>query len=531
VDRTIFSISALQHAAHRPFFLNEEAPLPLATMQFTAPVAWQATPVPPLPSDGHAASLQPAADTSPAAASPAIFVLGGALPQTIAVSSFRDGPRTDDNSDKAVRGDNARAEYGVSGAGIKIGILSDSFDVRGGMAADVAAGDLPAGVQILQEGPAGSHDEGRAMADIVHSIAPGAQILFATATDGEADFAANIAALQAAGCNVIVDDVAYLDEPFFQDGSPVQTAVENAVASGVSYFTAASNEGQDFIQQNFAGMQVVLPGLPPAAVVQNFGTSAVPQPWVNIVVPTGGMLELDMQWDQPFASIGGSAGSNDSMGLALYNTSGRLVASATANDTGGNPDQVLTFTNATAGTAFRLVVYANGGAAPPDMFKIINYGNGNISGGNVGDGSGTVIGHEMVMGDNTVGAMAWSSSPAFGGGNTAEPFSSVGTGDILYDANGNPLPQAVVPDKVNFLAPDGSVTSVFAPFYGTSAAAPAAAAVAALMLQANPDLTPAQVTSLLEQSAEPAGGAAFATGAGLIQADSAVGLALSLAHH
>jgi subtilisin family serine protease len=83
---------------------------------------------------------------------------------------------------------------------------------------------------------------------------------------------------------------------------------------------------------------------------------------------------------------------------------------------------------------------------------------------------------------------------------------------------------------VDFLAPDGSVTSVFAPFYGTSAAAPDAAAVAALVLQSDPALTPAQLTQVLEASAIPASGPAAALGAGLVQADTAVSIALGLAH-
>jgi subtilisin family serine protease len=429
---------------------------------------------------------------------------------------------TDDNSDVAVGGNLARSAYDVTGAGI----MSDSFNVLGGMAADIADGNLPGGVTILKEGPAGSHDEGRAMADLVHMIAPGAQIDFYTAVDGEADFAKGIAALQAAGCNVIVDDVAYLDEPFFQDGGAVQQAVENAVAAGVSYFTAASNEGTDYVQQNFAMMQVAVRGLPGGAVVQNFGPATDPQPWVDVTVPQGGTVRLDMQWNQPFASIGGGSGSADSIGMALYDSNGNLVAVASGDMVGGNPDQILAYTNSNAGTSFKLVVFANGGANPPGMFKIINYGSGSIN-NDAGTGSGTVTGHEMVAGVNTVGAVAWSNTTAFGGNNNPEGFSSVGTGTILYGANGQLLSTPESNQKVNFLAPDGSVTSVFAPFYGTSAAAPDAAAVAALMLQANPYLTPAEVTTIMEDTATPVhGAAAVAAGAGLINAEAAVQMAL-----
>lgn len=473
-------------------------------------------------------SVGPALDAGALALAPPSFVLGDFWPLTMAAPAAG-APRTNSNSDMAVRADLARARYGVSGAGIRVGILSDSFNLRGGMAADQARGDLPAGVRILSEGRSG-HDEGRAMADLVHRIAPDAQILFHSATNGEADFAAGITALAKAGCNVIVDDVAYLDEPFFQDGSAVQVAVERAVAGGASYFTAASNEGRNFIQQGFRGLRTTLPGLPAGVTVQNFAPGGASQPWLDVTLPTYGRLILALQWDQPFASIGGGKGAANSLGLALYDTQGHLVAAASGNCVGGDPAQTLSFLNTTGGTQFRLVVWQNGGTTPPGLFKIIDYGSGQLTGPGVGQGSGTVIGHEMVPGGNTVGAVAWSDSARFGGRGTVEPFSSIGTGNILFSASGARLAQPLTPAKVNFTAPDGSVTSVFAPFYGTSAAAPCAAAVAALMLQADPALTPAQVTSVLTHTAAAGGGGAFAVGAGLVQADAAVGLALSLAH-
>ena len=136
----------------------------------------------------------------------------------------------------------------------------------------------------------------------------------------------------------------------------------------------------------------------------------------------------------------------------------------------------------------------------------------------------------MVPGANTVGAMAWSAAPRFGGSDTPESFSSVGTGMFLLGANGTPLPQPQSTQKVNFLAPDGSMTSVLAPFYGTSAAAANAAGVAALVAQADPALTPAQMTQVLDRSAAPALGGELATGAGLLDASAAVQMALSLAH-
>src|SRR6185437_7711059 len=87
----------------------------------------------------------------------------------------------------ALLADQLRASLGVDGAGVKVGVLSDSFNLLGGAAADEADGDLPAtGVQVLQEGPSGA-DEGRAMLELIHQIAPGASLAFHTATAGLAD--------------------------------------------------------------------------------------------------------------------------------------------------------------------------------------------------------------------------------------------------------------------------------------------------------------------------------------------------------
>ncbi len=157
----------------------------------------------------------------------------------------------------------ARANFGVDGSGVTVGILSDSFDNSGATtnaAADVASGDLPGTggpcgttpVNVLEDSYSqaqGATDEGRAMAQIVHDLAPGASLAFATAffNSSELPFADNVRRLAApvasggAGARVIVDDVAYLDEPFFQDG-PVAVAVKDVTDAGASYFSAAGND-------------------------------------------------------------------------------------------------------------------------------------------------------------------------------------------------------------------------------------------------------------------------------------------------
>ena len=418
--------------------------------------------------------------------------------------------------------------YGVDGSGIRIGILSDSFNLHGGEAADIAAGLLPAdGVTILKEGPFGS-DEGRAMAELIHEVAPGAQIDFYSAFWSETDFASGIRALAQAGCNIIVDDVTYLDEPFFQDGGAVQAAVEAVTAEGVSYFTSASDEGNNFYQANFTPVSVTLPGGVAGGspvTAQQFSNGTALQ---SLTIAGGDTVTFSLQWDQPFATIGTGRSSASSLALYLFDSAGKLVASAVDDTVGGNPVQILPFTNNGATANFSLAIVLNDGVAP-GLLKYIVYsdqtGAITINDANAGIGSGSVIGHEMISAANTVGAVN-----ANDGTNppTLEPFSSVGPGDILFDASGDRLAQPIDPNKINFTAPDGIATSVLNPFFGTSAAASNAAAVAALMLQANPKLTPAQVTDDLAKSALVTnGGSNAADGAGFIQAPGAVQAALA----
>ena len=438
------------------------------------------------------------------------------------------GVRVGSQGDQAMQGPLARATFAVTGSGVKVGVLSNSFNLHGGYRADVAADNLPANVQVLQEGPAGGSDEGRAMAQLVHQVAPDASLAFYSAFRSEADFAKGIKALAASGCKVIVDDVTYLDEPFFQAGGAVQAAIASVVAGGVSYFTSASNQGANFYEHGFTGVTAALPGLKGSYKTMNFGTAEAPRTVQSLTIAKGGTATIDLQWDQPFASISPGHGAANSLALVLYDATGKIVASALTNRTGGDPVQILRFANTTAGTSFKLGILANGGASTPGLLKYIVYGSGtSINDPNAGIGSGTIIGHEAMAGANSVGAIAASDAPGLGGGGRIEGFSSVGPGLLLFDSRGNRLSTAISGNKVNFVAPDGVPTSVFNAFYGTSAAAPDAAGIAALMLQANQGLAPGQISAMLAASAVTVSGPACGTGAGLIQAPSAVQQALA----
>ena len=112
----------------------------------------------------------------------------------------------------------ARAAFKTTGAGIKIGVLSDG--VRN-LAISQAAGDLGHVTVIGPPAPCANFivcDEGTAMLEIIHDLAPGAELYFASGFVSITSFADNIRALRAAGCDIIVDDVFYFVESPFQDG-------------------------------------------------------------------------------------------------------------------------------------------------------------------------------------------------------------------------------------------------------------------------------------------------------------------------
>ena len=128
---------------------------------------------------------------------------------------------------------------GITGAGTKVCVLSDGIT---SLAGRQSTGDLPPTLTVLA-GQAGTGDEGTAMLEIVHDMAPGAALGFATAFGSSSQFATNIQNLRTTAlCDIIVDDVSYFNEGAFQDG-PIAQAVNAVTASGALYFSSAANSG------------------------------------------------------------------------------------------------------------------------------------------------------------------------------------------------------------------------------------------------------------------------------------------------
>jgi hypothetical protein len=443
--------------------------------------------------------------------------------------------------DRAMRADIARTTFGVNGAGVTVGVLSDSFDCQGGAAGDVANGDLSP-VNLLQDDPgcASGTDEGRAMLQIVHDVAPGASLAFATAEGGQANFANNILNLKAAGAKVIVDDVGYFAEPMFQDGIIAQ-AVDTVVAQGVTYFSAAGNSARQAYDHAFvAGTSYAAGALGNplflGGTAHNFNPGGTEDNFQKFTIPANRSFVLSLQWDSPFFSVSGTGTPTDLDIYVLNDPPTTVLFGVTTNNiTSGDPVEVM-FVNCSSATPCtgNLMIVKHSGPNP-GRFKYIVQQAPTINILEYGTNSGTIYGHPNAAGAIAVGAAFYQQTPAFGViPAVLESFSSSGTTPILFTPGGAPTsdaraskPEVVAPDGANttfFFAgvnPDGDA---FPNFFGTSAAAPHAAGVAALMLDAIPGLTPAQIRSTLENTALDMGAPGFDTdsGFGLIQADAAL---------
>jgi subtilisin family serine protease len=475
----------------------------------------------------------------------------------------------------------ARGAFGLRGAGITVGVLSDSFDTAteeafgaGPIAThaeeDTKSNDLTGplatcsgqqtAVEVIDEAPeslAGQvNDEGRAMTQIVHDVAPHARLAFATAFRSEISFAQNIERLAkpvsegGAGAKVIVDDVSYFEEPFFQDG-PVANAIAKVSAEGVTYLTAAGNDNLfDSSNPEIASweapqfrdasscpqaVQEELTGKGFTPQCMDFDPSAGEDNAFGFTVKPESELIVDLQWAEPWNGVHADL---DAYLLAA----GQIVEKKKEDNPSVIKKPVEWFrwrnTKATAQEVSLAINRCTGScnekaepSAEPRLKFILMGGVSKTehplsSGGDVV--GPTIYGHAASTDAITLGAVNYS-------GNTkVETYSSRGPAKHFFEpVSGTKTPAASIPEEVipkpDVVATDCGATTFFAQFTagawrfcGTSAAAPHAAGVAALMVQ-GAGAGPAQIAAGLESSARPiVGFGPAAVGAGLIDAEGAL---------
>ena len=441
--------------------------------------------------------------------------------------------------DRTHAADTARTRHKVTGIGVKICALSDGVD---SLAASQATGDLPA-VDVLP-GQSGDGDEGTAMLEIIHDLAPRAELGFATAFTSEASFAENIRALRFdAGCDIIVDDVVYYHESPFQDGLPAQ-AVNAVTADGAFYFSSAGNEGNtiDGTSGNWEGDFA-----DSGRGVGKFAGAAHdfdPGPGVQVFNPlspnSAGRITT-LWWADPLL---GSANDYD---LYLFNAAGDVTTFS--QDTQDGDDDPWEIIQNTSGSGLRLAAVKFAGAERYLQLSVFRGRFTDSADGLKGFSTpGVTRGHNSAEQAFSVAAAPAAKPLAFPleTGDPENPtgpypnvftkqtkperFTSDGPRRVFYNADGTPITPGdfsstggFVRAKPQITAADGVTTTVpgFETFYGTSAAAPHAAAIAGLVLSGNPGTTNAEIRAALTGTALDLAPAGYdnRTGSGVIRAD------------
>ena len=428
---------------------------------------------------------------------------------------------------------------GYNGSGVKVGVLSDSATAAR-IAALKASGDLKASATVLAGQTGSGADEGTAMMEIVQDMAPGADIIFATAFTSAASFASNIIALANAGCKVIVDDVSYFNEGAFQDG-PIAQAVNTVTAMGVTYFSAAANSGS--VTKNTSGTwegDFKDGGAVSGTIYSNIGETGnfhnfAPSGTQNYDVLTTATTFISLKWSDP---LGASTNDYD---LFVLNPAGTAITAFSAAGQSGTTDPYEAVSRASTNpfaVNSRIVVVKFSGA---DRAFHVDTSRGTLSIAT----TGSTYGHNAGLNTVSMAATYWNSArtgarPFTGFANTNEVFSSDGPRKIFYQPNGTPITPGnflfatnggQTLQKPDLAAADGVTTKTpqFQPFYGTSAAAPHAAGVAALILSARPTYTPAQVKQAMYATAldSMSPGVDRDSGYGIIDAAAAVQYALT----
>ncbi len=396
--------------------------------------------------------------------------------------------RVNSEGDGIHRADLVRAFSGISGRGVKVGVISDGVTRR---STAVASGDLPSSLEI-HPGSSGSGDEGTALLEIIHDLAPNAELAF-SGPETNLEMVDSILwlandAFDGEGVDVMVDDLGYYSEPFYEDG-PVALAAADAVAGGVVFASSAGNYAQAHYTGTFSD---------DGNGYHDFDSSSETD--IALRIRIGASVVL--QWNDQFGSSG-----NDydlfvcppGLKPIKFNLqNGVCTGSNREQDGDDNPYERVSTFFLFYSTADVYIRKYSGDTRELKLF---------VPRGSVrehGTSEGSIIGHEAVEGLLSIGAID-ASDP---GNDEAQSYSDRGPVEIYFptrETRNKPdlmgIDGVLVTGAGGFGRPEEGVTGNR--FFGTSAAAPHVAGIAALVMEAqrkaDPTMTKKEVADAVTQ--------------------------------
>ncbi|MFO7906175.1 MAG: S8 family serine peptidase, partial [Pirellulaceae bacterium] len=401
----------------------------------------------------------------------------------------------------------ADGEY--TGDGISVGVISDSAWNYG---SSVETGGLPEGVVRVRDVYAS--DEGRAALEVVHQVAPDADLFFCSGYGGEVKFADAIRKLAEAGADIIVDDLTYYSEPFFQDGIISSAIAEVHAEHDILYVSASGNHGNNSYESMYRAGEEGLHDFDESEDVttrQHFTTPALENDYE---------VRLVLQWNDPFYTEDQVVHDFD---VFVYDSENNLVVSSEAENLSTQEPLEQLSLDIDAGQAEDYFLEITGHDVDPNdrvHLKYVLFGPEGMEIVSFATDNSTAVGHVMSDSVLSVGATDGENYEL------VNEYSSGGSSTVYYDADGVPFEEPRTRTGVEVVAATDATTGVsgFEEFGGTSAAAARVAGIAAAAWSSAPHLTSAQLRQVLKNSAidlyEP--GWDERSGHGRVEMDSAV---------
>ena len=380
------------------------------------------------------------------------------------------------DGDAIHRADLVRAFSGLTGAGVKVGVISDGVD---SWTTSRGKGDLPSNIEINPENK-GEGDEGTALLEIVHDLAPDARLAFSGAGTSllfvEATLWLANEAFGGEGADVIVDDLGFYLDPYFEDG-PAALAAADAVAGGSVFVSAAGNYAQRHYEGEFVDG---------GDGYHDFDGSSDTDTALRVYTDDGAAVIL--QWNDKFGESG-----NDydlyvcppGLKPAKFNLQNDICTGSNRSQQEGGNDDPYEFVFASFDGHTEADVYIREHSGVTKILELF------VPGGRIlehGVEEGGIVGHPAVAEVLAVGAIR-ASDP---GNDDPESFSDRGPSVFLSETRNKPDLMGI--DGVSITGAGGFGQpfsgSPGAVFYGTSAAAPHVAGIAALVLEAQRLATP-----------------------------------------
>jgi hypothetical protein len=395
------------------------------------------------------------------------------------------------------------SQTGSNGAGAKVGVQSGGIS---NLKTIQSRGELPS-VQVVKptdglSSPAG--DEGTALLEEIHAVAPGAALTYCGPST-YVEYTSCLSQMVTAGATILVDDIIFPQQDLLSSDSSEVQAVEQLLTQNpaVALFTAAGNYNGSYWEGDYSPVALSSLGLPPLTCPSG-GATQTDYYVAQFSGDPSQLLTLQQASNVPVAFAWADPPNQNASKFDVYwvdsadSTQSGCLAAGTATD--NLVSQTVQF------TASSYTVYIGTPDATPagKFLKLWIGGDGLTSLSKPTIGS-VVTPQAYATGAVTVGAVNGSD----GVGSKIESFSSVGPVTLAFPQPTQvQVPVLVAPDGINVdatgtyfagsLFPDGN-------FYGTSAAAPNAAAVAALIRGAFPALSASQLVAALTAGATQLG--------------------------